>query len=395
MTLHGAGCCLIDYLYASVDFSSPAFSASRSRREGDGGLTPGRLVFAEDFERFTAMPYDAALSALTGGAAPDTRNLGGPSVVALAHAAQLRTGDKVRFFGIRGDDGTGKLMQEALSRLPFDETRITVVDGPTARTDVLSDPSWDNGHGERTFINLIGTAGRYGPENLPDDFYRADVVALGGTGLVPRLHDGMTGTLRRARAQGAATAVNLVYDFRSELTAPGAKWRLGAADDAYPEIDLLIADREEALRTSEAADPDAALAWFLDRGVGSAVITDGSRDIRLASRGGLFARTAARTMPVCIAVNEELAAHPERRGDTTGCGDNFVGGLLASILEQLGAVRRGKLDLAEACIWAVASGGFACFTVGGTWYEPKRGEKLERLLPYLARYREQLSGREP
>jgi len=394
MTLHGTGCCLIDYLYARADFSAPAFAAARSRREGDGGLTPGRLVFAEDFERFVGRPYEEALSELVGGQVPTTHNLGGPSVVALAHAAQLRgiAGDAVRFFGVRGDDPTGGLVADALSRLPFDRTEVAVEPGPTARTDVLSDPTYDDGHGERTFINLIGTAGRYGPEELPDRFYDADLVALGGTGLVPLMHDGMTTVLERAAGKGCATAVNLVYDFRGDLHRPGEKWRLGIDDDAYPFIDLLVADRDEALKTSGQRDAETAIDWFLSRGVGAAVVTEGSRNIVLASRGGLFAPRERRTMPVCLAVNEELAAHPERRGDTTGCGDNFAGGLFASALEQLGAARRGTLDLVEACAWAVASGGFACFTVGGTYYEGRPGEKLAALRPYLEAYRKQLAG---
>lgn len=394
MTLHGAGCCLIDYLYAAADFSSPAFSSCRSGREGDGGLTPGRLVFAEDFERFVGKPYEAVLSELVGGAAPDRHNLGGPSVVALAHAAQLRglAGDRVRFFGVRGEDPTGRLVLDALGRLPFDQTEVSVAPGPTARTDVLSDPSYDGGHGERTFINLIGAAGNYGPEDLPGDFYDAEVIALGGTALVPRLHDGLTTILDRAARGGAATVVNLVYDFRGDLRRPGEKWRLGEGDDAYPRIDLLVADREEALRTSGRSEVDAALGWFLDRGVGAVVVTEGAREILLASRGGLFAPLSPRRMPVCQGINQELEAHPERRGDTTGCGDNFAGGLLASLLEQLGAAARGKLDLVEACHWAVASGGFACFTVGGTFYEGRRGEKLDRLRPYLDAYRRQLAG---
>jgi sugar/nucleoside kinase (ribokinase family) len=406
MTLHGTGCCLIDYLYASIDFSSPAFAAARSRREGDGGLTPGRLVFAEDFERFAGKPYEKVLAGITGGKAPTTHNLGGPSVVALAHAAQLLHGrdedasqarseqsgassNTVRFYGIRGDDATGALVAEAVSRLPFDETRISVADAATPRTDVLSDPRYDGGYGERTFINVIGAAGMLRPDDLDRSLFDADLVAFGGTGLVPPLHDGITALLRKARKRGAATVVNLVYDFRSELTAPGKKWRLGLDDDAYPHIDLLAADREEALKTSGCADTETAIAWFLAAGVGAVVVTDGSRDVRLASRGGLFTRCEIRSMPVSEAVNEELRSHPERRGDTTGCGDNFVGGLLASCMEQLSAAPAGRLDLTEACAWAIASGGFACFTIGGTYYETRRGEKRDRIKPYLAAYRQQ------
>ena len=152
-----------------------------------------------------------------------------------------------------------------------------------------------------------------------------------------------------------------------------------------------MADKEEALKTSGQRDAARAVDWFLAAGVGAAVVTDGSRDVLLASRGGLFAPRSRCALPVSAAVNEELRAHPERRGDTTGCGDNFVGGLLAAAMEQSGAAGRGTLDLVDACAWAIVSGGFACFTVGGTYYEAERGEKRRRLLPYLAAYRDQLA----
>jgi len=396
MKIHGTGCCLIDYLYADVDFESAAFRAARSRREGDGALTPGRLVFAEDFERFICKPYEQALAEIAGGKKADAHNLGGPSVVALAHAAQILAGTEhtVRFYGVRGDDDTGRLVEEALARLPFSSVRLASRPAATPRTDVLSDPAYDNGHGERSFINVIGAAGFFKPDDLPDDFFAADLVAFGGTGLVPPLHDGLTGLLRRAHTAGAATLVNLVYDFRSEQAAPGKKWSLGVQDDAYPHIDLLVADREEALKTSGAAGIPEAVAWFLARGVGAVVVTEGARNVYLASRGGLFAPLAAKSIPVCAAINAELAAHPERRGDTTGCGDNFVGGLLAGIVEQADrarAVGLGNLDLLSACVWAGASGGFALFTVGGTYYESAAGEKRAQLLPYVAAYRAQLA----
>ncbi|MDR1302443.1 MAG: carbohydrate kinase family protein, partial [Treponema sp.] len=260
MVIHGTGCCLVDILYARSDFSTAAFQRALSRKEGDGGLTPGRLVFAEDFERFMGLPYENALSLITGGAEPSSRNLGGPSVVALAHAAQM-LGDKaeVRFFGIRGADTLSDFVESALRRLPFKEYRLLEKGGSSPRTDVISDPNYDNGHGERTFINLIGAAGSFHPEYLEDGFFDADITAFGGTGLVPPIHDGLTGLLKRARSRGAVTLVNLVYDFRSEITAPARKWKLGVKDDAYPYIDILVADRDEALKTSGTASTEEAI----------------------------------------------------------------------------------------------------------------------------------------
>jgi sugar/nucleoside kinase (ribokinase family) len=390
MIIHGTGCCLIDFLYAGEDFSGPAFRSCRSRKAGDGGLKPGTLVFAEDFERFTGKPYEEALAALTGGKKPDSHNLGGPSSVSLAHAAQvLGSGHGVSFFGVRGNDETGLLLEDALSRLPFAECTLLLKDGVTPRTDVLSDPSYDEGHGERTFINLLGTAAGFCAGDLPPSFFDAHIIAFGGTSLVPRIHGELTELLKKARGNGAVTAVNLVYDYRSEQQAGNEKWKLGFWDDAYQYIDILIADREEALKTSGRSTAKEAADWFISRGTGAAVISDGARPVVLASGKGLFLPLERQTMDVNEAVNRDLARFPERRGDTTGCGDNFAGGVIAGIAEQMTAVKPGRLDLREACIPGIAAGGFACFTLGGTFYESRPGEKKELLQPYIDDYRRQ------
>ncbi|MDR0452155.1 MAG: carbohydrate kinase family protein, partial [Treponema sp.] len=375
MIIHGTGCCLIDFLYANEDFSSPAFKAARSRAEGDGGLTPGKLVFAEDFERFAGKPYEDALGGITGRKPCTSYNLGGPSVVSLAHAAQMLGREhRVSFFGVRGDDSSAALVEKELASLPFASFRLIGKPGATPRTDVLSDPNYDGGHGERTFVNLLGAAANLTAEDLsgpsPDspeeDFFDAEIIAFGGTGLTPLLHDSLTSLLERAAGHGAATVVNLVYDYRSENTAPGKKWRLGANDDAYPLIDLLIADREEALRTSGCASPEEAASWFLGRGTGAVIITIGVRPVILAAgKKGVFAPLPLQAMPVSEKIDEDLAARPERRGDTTGCGDNLAGGVIAGMAEQLSLAKRGAADLRECAAMGIVSGGFACFTVGG------------------------------
>ncbi|MDR2477724.1 MAG: carbohydrate kinase family protein, partial [Treponema sp.] len=294
-----------------------------------------------------------------------------------------------------GNDGLGDFVETALARLPFKEYRLVKTEWPSPRTDVISDPYYDNGHGERTFINLLGAANHFYPADLEDQFFNAGIICFGGTGLVPPIHDGLTELLTRAKNGGALTVVNLVYDFRSEMTAPGIKWKLGVRDDAYPYIDILMADKDEALKTSGTASAEDAIRWFLAQGTGAVIVTEGSRSIKLAAGTGVFAPLETLSMPVCEAVNRELEAHPERRGDTTGCGDNFAGGVIAGIAEQLAALPanappRGTLDLRECAIPGTAAGGFACFTVGGTYYENRPGEKRDRIAAYIAAYRKQL-----
>lgn len=381
----------MDFLYAQVDFSSPSFKAVLSLKEGDGGLSPGRLVFAEDLEAFTGKVYEKVLAEISGGAAPHSSNLGGPSVVSLAHVAQMLQGENhvVRYYGARGTDETGTLIEQALSRLPFRMISLSIKEGASPRTDVLSDPHYDNGQGERTFIHLPGAASFLYPEDLDPSFFDAHILAFGGTALLPHIHSRLTELLNKAWQNDAVTVVNLVYDYRSETNFPGQKWKLGVKDDAYPYIDILIADHDEALKTSGQRSVEDAVAWFLAQGTGAVLVTQGSKPVALAAGKGIFRPLALTWLPVCEEIRrEQVKGTPG--GDTTGCGDNFAGSILVALTEQLTYLSPGKMDLLETCIPAIVAGGFACFTLGGVFYETRLGEKRERIAPYVETYRRQL-----
>ena len=47
ITISGTGCALADYLFTNVSFHTDAFQKYQSKMPGDGGLSPGKLVFAE------------------------------------------------------------------------------------------------------------------------------------------------------------------------------------------------------------------------------------------------------------------------------------------------------------------------------------------------------------
>ena len=50
--ISGAGCALADFLYTDISFNSPGFKKYLSKNPGDGGLSPGKLVFNEELEKF-------------------------------------------------------------------------------------------------------------------------------------------------------------------------------------------------------------------------------------------------------------------------------------------------------------------------------------------------------
>ncbi len=390
ITIAGAGCALIDHLYRDVDFNGEAFRSLASRKKGDGGLVPGRLVFTEELEAFARLPLAAIIERISGKREADSSNLGGPAIVALINAAQLLYGRgvEVSYHGTVGDDEAGRKLRSIVGGTPVNIDHYRVVVGSSPFTNVLSDPSYNRGHGERTFINNIGAAWQMLPGDLGPDFFAADIVLFGATALVPRLHDGLTPLLKRK--SGGVTVVSTVYDFRSERANPHRRWPLGSGDESYRHVDLLATDREEALRLSGTSDMEAAVSFFKRRGLSAFIATDGPQPIRFFSDGRLFGRTEG-TMPVSDEVARRLRVDG-RSGDTTGCGDNFVGGVIASIAAQLARPGRGELDLREAAALGVVSGGFACFYLGGTYLEERPGEKLRHIARLYEAYRAQVSG---
>jgi sugar/nucleoside kinase (ribokinase family) len=387
----GVGCCLVDVLYNDINFGSDIIRPFLSENRGDGGLTPGHLVFREEFEKKCGNSFDLVLNRITGGKKHDKINIGGPSIVSLINVAQLIEKDKceVRFYGRAGNDEFGKYLTSSLKKTPVILKDFKLIGNETPSTVVLSDPTYENGHGERMFINSIGAAWEYMPKDLDDDFFSSDVVVFGGTGLVPQIHDGMTNLLKKAKSNGCITVVNTVFDFRNEKTNPEKRWPLGESDESYRYIDLLIADQEEALRLSGEKDPQAAIQFFMEKEVSSLVITNGRKNVLTYSDGHFFSTTGIKDMPVSQRIIEEKRNSSE--GDTTGCGDNFVGGVIASVVTQL---QNGikQPDLEEACCRGIVSGGFTCFYLGGTYFEEKAGEKRAKIEPYYEAYRKQIKG---
>jgi sugar/nucleoside kinase (ribokinase family) len=387
----GVGCCLVDLLYSNIDFKSDGIRPYLSKKRGDGGLTPGQLVFKEEFEKFCGSSFDLVLNKITGGRTHEKINIGGPSIVSLINAAQLLDKEQceVRFYGRGGMDEISKFLISSLKKTPVKLKDFKLLKNQTPSTVVLSDPSYENGHGERIFINSIAAAWEYRPDELDEDFFNSDIVVFGGTALVPQIHDNLTSLLKKAKSRGCITIVNTVFDFRNEKANPAKKWPLGESDESYKYIDLLIADQEESFRLSGRQIPDASIKFFIKKGVSSLIITNGSKNISIFSDGGFFSPTGLKEMAVSQKVIDDLNNSCE--GDTTGCGDNFVGGVIASVVKQLNA---GIIhpDLEESCCLGVVSGGFACFYLGGTYFEERTGEKRDKIEPYYEAYRKQIAG---
>jgi sugar/nucleoside kinase (ribokinase family) len=392
INITGTGCCLLDYLYTGIDFNGPEFSRYMSIKEGDGGLSPGRLVLTDDLEKFARKNFEDLIGEIVGNRQPDEYNIGGPSIVALIHAAQLLA-DKasVSFYGAIGNDPAGEQIIEIIRKTPVSINNLKILNHTSPTTNVLSDHTFNNNQGERTFIHNIGAAWEIYPEDLDKNFFRSDITVFGGTALAPNIHEHLPELLEKAKKNKSITIVNTVFDFRSEKSNPGSRWQLVRNDESFRNIDILLMDMEEALKISGTDNIRNAADFFIKQGVSSFVITNGAQPVWCFSNGRLFKKENLKQLPTSENVLIELKYNTGLAGDTTGCGDNLAGGIIASVAWQLLKTRRGKLDLTEACSWGIASGGFACFYIGGTYIEGKKGEKFNLIRPYYKLYRNQLA----
>ncbi len=390
MRINGLGCSLVDNLYYPVDFNSVSYKKYSAETNSGDGIITGGLVFGESLEKFFKKDYSEIIYEITGGKIKPVKNIGGPSIVALINMSQLLFNIDVQigFYGARGRDENGSYLERNLPLLGIDIENYTVTVGQTPFTDVLSDPAFNNNNGERSFINYMGAAGEIEGKDLPPPFFNADILVYGGTALTPGLHRDLGSLLKRGKAEGALNFVNTVYDFKSQMENPGQPWPLLNSEE-YSHIDLLIADNEEALRISGTDNKTDALKYFAEKGVKAVLVTHGAEEVLCYSKGYLFEEEGIFRMPVSEAAGERMrnTIDPTPK-DTTGCGDNFAGGVYTSVVRQ--KLRgKGKLSLKQAAAWGVVTGGFAGLYQGGVFLEEKKGEKRERIIPFLKEYERQ------
>lgn len=391
--LHGAGHGLADSILGDVDFHSPRVLPYHSRRPGDGGLEMGRLVYLEDLVRFAGRPWEEILADLAP-SGPPVSTAGGPALVSLTLASQLLRPAKipVTYYGLSGDDASASRIRWLLAQTPLDLSGFRQKQGRTDITYVLSDPRAQGGDGDRLFVHSPGTAPP-GPDILDESFYQATVNLYAGTALTPGLHKVLPDLLARSRRRGAFTVVGGVFDFEAERE--GRPWSLGSLEgggEAWSLVDLLVGDETEILRYAGrgAADPEAAVEALIHRGLTAAIVTRGTGPVYYRSIGGLFGECRGHVPAdaALAAKAKDRTAHP---GDTTGAGDNFLGGLLASFFYQWladdfypkGEVHLDRelhhmnpLRLRKAVAFGVAAGGLACLQPGGIRLERTRGERL-------------------
>ena len=111
---------------------------------------------------------------------------------------------------------------------------------------------------------------------------------FGGTALVPDLHDGLSDLLDNPKEKDVLRWSIQCMISATNLTIRESDGHLGQGRNSYTHIDLLIMDREEALHLSGMKDLSQAGKFFMEKGVASFIITNGTEDTWCYSDGSFF-----------------------------------------------------------------------------------------------------------
>ena len=239
-------------------------------------------------------------------------------------------GVPVRLLGAVGRDRQGDLVLEELRRSGVNTSAVSRTDLPTATTVVLV-----NQAAERQFLHRLGASQDAFAAPVRFDAPLIEDAAhyhLASLCLLPRLRAHAPDMLAEARSVGLGTSLDTNWD------AEG-RW-MRDIEPCLPHLDLLFMNEDEARMVTGSPDPSVAAGIVRAGGVRTAVMKLGRR--------GCAIYTGDREI-VCPGFEVEAK-------DTTGAGDCFVAGFLASLM-------RGA-DLEEAGRFANAVGALSVQKVG-------------------------------
>lgn len=227
----------------------------------------------------------------------------GNEAVTLAHLGN-RTAPLVKI----GRDAIGNSIYAGLEHEPVDLSLIIRDDkAEMMMAIVVIQPD-----GERSFLVKRGNRHyQLLPEEIPEEaLQEARAVTVGSLFCLPGL-DGapIAGILKRARSYGAITLCDMSHDL--DRIGPEAQLPV------YPHVDYMVPSLEEALYVTGETDPDKVADYFLSHGAGNVVL-------KLGAEGCFFKNHEKRffTDPYVVTAI-----------DTTGCGDNFLGGFTHALLK--------------------------------------------------------------
>lgn len=389
MRISGVGCLVVDYIYHDVDFSRPEASQYLSN-DGINGVLVGEGNLLQQLEEYFQRPKEVIIRDMTGGRTPE-KALGGVSVVTLISAAQLLSDCEdieVFYHANIPNNELGRFALETIQATPLCTEFLRIVPGESVVTYALCGVDL-SGKPSRTFLcyPTVHPSTALHVDQLDDGFYDSELTVFSCIQWEPEISRCLSSVLKKSKETGSITIVTTASD---PMMRGRKKWVLGDGDQAYQYIDILIMNHDEALNYSGTDDLDGAAGYFKSfPAIEGVLITNGRLPTYVYARGGLSLPWEG-FVPTAGAIDRDKEQGILPVGDTVGCGDNFCGGVVASIARQL-RERSGKIDLVEACIIGNLSGGITSTTIGGVFKERYSGEKRAVMNRYLADYRRQVA----
>lgn len=273
-----------------------------------------------------------------------------------------RLGHSTAFVSAVGADPLGRLVTRTLADQGVNIEHVRV--DQEAPTGIFFKERLGDGERRVYYYREGSAASRLSPERL--DLARLGVpkvLALSGVTLGLGGGDGLSGVARKALEWAAGESCQVVFD----PNLRPALWHGARAASEFaeilPQIDVLLAGREELAALVPTAEPDDAARTLCDAGLSAVVLKDGARGA-VVHEGGRSTQIGA--YPVGPAI------------DPVGAGDAFAAGVISGLLHDW-PVRDG------ARIGAVL--GARVVTISGDWESASRGENAEQLLKeYLSAF---------
>jgi len=266
--------------------------------------------------------------------------IGGSGAIVATGASRL--GLRVGFCGVVGDDPFGRFLRDELERVDVDVGGLVVdPDRPTGVSVVLARPN------DRAILTHAGTIADLRTDLIdPARLELARHVHVSSFFLQKSLAPELPALFGRVRAGGATTSVDPNWD-------PSERWD-GGLRDLLGHTDVFLPNATEASRIAGIDELDDAVLALAERA--GVVVTKDGADGALAAHGERLVRAAAPTIDAL---------------DTTGAGDAFDAGYLASMLA--GDPLERSLAIANAC------GALSTRAVGGVDAQPTMDEVLRLL----------------
>jgi sugar/nucleoside kinase (ribokinase family) len=220
--------------------------------------------------------------------------------------ALAKLGTPVRLLTWLGGDAYGDQLFEKLTGAGVD-TRF-VQRAATAATAITV--ALVQSGGNRLFLHRPGVSAEAFPEPIEFTPELLDGIShyhLANPFALPRKRAHAAECLRRARAAGLTSSLDLAWDPLERWLADLAPW--------LPHVDILFATADEARRSTGLDDPAEAAAEFRRLGARTVVVKLGGEGCAVYSEDGVIRSPAFEVSAV----------------DTTGAGDCFAGGYVAAL----------------------------------------------------------------